>query len=53
MADNQRLMSTLTVAEHLDRHIAGLSGVDKKTITEYQRYARNDIGPALGANPAK
>jgi hypothetical protein len=46
-------MSTLTVAEHLDRHIAGLSGVDKKTITEYQPYARNDLGPALGANPAK
>lgn len=47
----QRTMSTLTVAEYLDRHIAGLSGVEKKTIIEYRRYAKNDIGPALGAIP--
>jgi integrase len=40
-----------TVAEYLDGHIAGLSGVHQKTISEYQRYVRNDIGPALGAIP--
>ena len=43
-------MSTLTVTEYLDGHIAGLSGV-QKTVSEYKRYVRNDIGPALGAIP--
>jgi integrase len=46
-----RSMTSLTVSEYVDRHIDGLSGVEKKTISEYQRYARNDIGPALGAIP--
>jgi len=51
IADTQRAMSTLTVAEWLDRHIGSLSGVHKKTISEYKRYAESDIGPALGAIP--
>lgn len=44
-------MSSLTVAEFLDRHISSLTGVEKKTVSEYRRYAKNDIGPALGAIP--
>lgn len=51
IADTQRPLSALTVAEWLDRHIGSLSGVEKKTISEYKRYAESDIGPALGAIP--
>lgn len=51
IADTQRPLSALTVAEWLDRHIGSLSGVEKKTITDYKRYATRDIGPALGAIP--
>ncbi|ORW04766.1 site-specific integrase [Mycobacterium kyorinense] len=51
IADTQRPLSTLTVAEWLDRYIGSRSGVEKKTITEYKRYAERDIGPALGAIP--
>lgn len=47
----ERTMTALTVSEFIDRHIEGLSGVEKKTISEYRRYARNDIGPVLGAIP--
>lgn len=47
----QRTMSTQTVAEFLDRHIKALSGVERKTIDDYTRYATRDIGPALGAIP--
>lgn len=47
----ERSMTALTVSEYIDRHIDSLSGVEKKTISEYKRYARNDIGPALGAIP--
>lgn len=43
--------ASLTVAEFLGRHIDDLSGVERKTLTEYRRYVRNDIGPALGALP--
>lgn len=51
IADTTKTMSALTVAEFLDRHIKGLSGVEKKTVTEYQRYVARDIGPVLGAIP--
>lgn len=51
IADTQRAVSALTVAEWLDRHIGSLTGVEKKTISEYQRYATRDIGPPLGAIP--
>jgi integrase len=44
-------LSTLTVAEFLDRHIKGLSGVEKKTVSEYSRYLTRDIEPVLGAIP--
>jgi hypothetical protein len=47
----QRTMSTLTVAEYLDRHIGSLTGVEKKTVAEYKRYAESDIGPTLGTIP--
>ena len=40
-----------TVADYLDRHIKGLSGVERKTISEYTRYLSNDIAPVLGAIP--
>ena len=51
IADTQRAMAALTVAEWLDRYIGGLSGVERKTVAEYKRYATKDIGPALGAVP--
>lgn len=44
-------MSKLTVTEFLERHIAALSGVERRTITDYKRYVRNDIGPAFGVLP--
>lgn len=44
-------LSDLTVSQYLERHIASLSGVERKTITEYSRYLRNDIGPAFGVLP--
>lgn len=47
----QRTMSALTVTEFLEQHIGSLSGVERKTLTEYRRYVRNDIGPAFGALP--
>jgi integrase len=46
-----RALSSLTVAEFLERHIASLTGVEKKTVGEYGRYLRNDIGPTLGSIP--
>ncbi|MCA2263961.1 integrase [Mycobacterium marseillense] len=46
-------MSSLSVAEFLERHIASLTGVEKKTVSEYRRYLRNDIGPAIGSIPLK
>jgi integrase len=51
IVDTPRAMSTLTVEEFLDGHIAGLSGVEKKTVDEYKRYTSRDIGPTLGAIP--
>jgi len=47
----QHAMSALTVTEYLERHIASLSGVERKTITEYNRYVRNDIAPVVGLLP--
>ncbi len=44
-------MSALTVTEYLERHIASLSGVERRTISDYKRYARNDITPAFGTVP--
>lgn len=41
----------LTLSEWLDRHIASLTGVEKKTVEEYVRYAHRDIGPTLGSTP--
>lgn len=51
VADTQRALSPLTVGEWLDRHIGSLTGVERKTVAEYKRYATRDIGPALGAIP--
>jgi integrase len=51
IADTKPAMSALTVAEYLTQHIASLSGVERKTITEYNRYLTNDIGPAFGVLP--
>lgn len=51
IADTKPAMSALTVAEYLERHIGSLSGVERKTITEYSRYLANDIGPAFGVLP--
>jgi integrase len=46
-----RVGSSLTVAQFLKQHINSLTGVEKKTLTEYERYAKSDIGPAIGAIP--
>lgn len=40
-----------TVAEWLDHHINHLTGVEKKTLSEYRAYAVRDIGPELGDIP--
>ncbi len=53
IADTQRPLSALTVGEWLDQYIASRSGVEKKTVREYKRYADSDIGPALGAIPLR
>jgi integrase len=37
-----------TVAEWLEHHINNLTGVEKKTLSEYRAYAVRDIGPELG-----
>ncbi len=51
IADTRSAMSKLTVAEFLQRHIASLSGVGRRTISDYKSYLRNDIGPAFGVVP--
>lgn len=51
ISDTRPAMSQLTVTEYLQRHIGGLSGVERRTITDYERYLRNDIGPAFGVVP--
>lgn len=51
VVDTQRAVPALTVGEWLDRHIGSLSGVERKTVGEYERYATRDIGPMLGAIP--
>ena len=51
IADTQRTLSKLTVGEWLARHIDSLTGVEKKTLSEYRRYVERDIGPAFGVVP--
>lgn len=51
IADTKPAMSKLTVTEYLTQHISSLSGVERKTVTEYNRYLSNDIGPAFGVLP--
>lgn len=51
ISDTAPAMSKWTVTEFLTQHIASLSGVERKTITEYNRYLMNDIGPAFGVLP--
>ncbi len=41
----------LTVDGWIRHHIDHLTGVDKRTIEDYNRYLRNDIGPHLGPIP--
>lgn len=41
----------LTVDGWIRHHIDHLTGVDKRTIEDYNRYLRNDIQPALGLIP--
>lgn len=47
----ERKPGLLTVGEWLERHIAHLTGVERKTIDEYTRYVHRDINPALGDIP--
>lgn len=51
ISDTKPAMSKQTVTECLTKHIASLSGVERKTITEYNRYLTNDITPAFGVLP--
>jgi len=51
ISDAKPAMAAHTVTEYLKRHIASLSGVERKKITEYNRYLDNDIGPAFGVLP--
>jgi integrase len=43
-----RSRSHLTVREFLDEHISQLTGVERKTVDEYERYVKRDIHPTLG-----
>lgn len=43
--------SALTVADWVKHHIDHLTGVDPRTIQDYQGYLRNDVGPTLGVIP--
>ena len=45
------MLSTTTVAESLEHHIAHLSGLAKSTLADYRAYTRNDISPVLGSMP--
>lgn len=40
-----------TVSQAIDRHLAGLSGIEEGTRRDYRRIADRVIGPALGAIP--
>lgn len=40
-----------TVGSFIDKHITALSGVEKKTRSEYRRYLTRDINPTLGNVP--
>lgn len=42
----------LTVDRMVAQHIAGLSGIEPRTIADYERDARLHISPSLGAMPA-
>ncbi|ODQ83985.1 phage integrase SAM-like domain-containing protein [Mycolicibacterium holsaticum] len=44
-------MTTMTVREWIEHHIAHLTGLRKSTLWDYQSYLRNNIGPALGDLP--
>lgn len=41
----------VTVESWIRHHIDHLTGVDKRTVEDYNRYLRNDIEPALGLIP--
>lgn len=43
--------TSLTVQQWLTHHIDHLTGVDPRTIEDYQSYVRKDIAPILGALP--
>jgi integrase len=40
-----------TVKSFIAEHIAAMSGVEKKTVAEYERYLNRDIAPVLGHLP--
>ncbi|WP_231584511.1 hypothetical protein [Mycobacterium haemophilum] len=41
----------MTIAEWVKHHIDHLTGVDARTVEDYEGYLRKDIGPSLGAVP--
>jgi integrase len=41
----------ITVRAFIKKHLEVISGVERKTITEYQRYLSRDIEPVLGPIP--
>jgi integrase len=43
--------SAMTVEQWLTHHIDHLTGVERRTLEDYRRYLKNDIGPAFGAIP--
>jgi integrase len=45
IGDTVKASSGETVGEYLDAHIASLTGVERKTIAEYNRYAQRDMKP--------
>lgn len=47
----RRRTPSITVTEWIAHYIDHLSGVDKRTLTDYRTYLDRDIGPALGDIP--
>lgn len=43
--------SSMTVESWIRHHIDHLTGVDRRTVEDYNRYLRNDIAPQLGPIP--
>lgn len=51
LAEDESVLSAVTVGQFLTHHIDHLTGVDKNTADRYRAYVRNDIAEPFGALP--